>query len=177
MSTHDSVVVLSRALDQVSEILAGIHEDQLDHPTPCGDWDVARLVAHVVATPANFIAMSTGEQPDWSAEPAPIGSGWTAAFRSSADDLIHLWHRAGADADANQVAWQTAEFAVHAWDLARATGQSTDLDPEVADQGLAFMSRSLTPENRGQAFAAEVDVPADASAYERLVAFAGRDPR
>jgi uncharacterized protein (TIGR03086 family) len=75
------------------------------------------------------------------------------------------------------VDWQTAEFAVHAWDLARATGQSTDLDPEVAQRGLDFMSAALKPDNRGAAFGAAVSVPEDAPVYERLVAFAGRDPR
>ena len=51
------------------------------------------------------------------------------------------------------------------------------LDDEVAERGLAFMQQGLTADNRGGAFGAEVEVDADASAYDRLVAFAGRDPR
>ncbi|MCW2764952.1 MAG: hypothetical protein JWO11_911 [Nocardioides sp.] len=173
----ESVVVLSRALDQTGDILTGIHEDQLTLPTPCGEWDVARLIAHVVASPRNFIEMARGEQPDWSAEPEPVGADWPAAFRSAADDLIHVWHEAGDSAEPTQVDWQTAEFALHAWDLARATGQSTNLDPDVALRGLAFMSGALTPENRGKAFGPEVPVPDDAPPYDRIAAFAGRDPR
>lgn len=73
--------------------------------------------------------------------------------------------------------WQTAEFAVHGWDLARATGQSTDLDPEVAQRGLDFMSAALTPDRRGAAFGPAVKLPEAAPVYDRLVAFAGRDPR
>jgi uncharacterized protein (TIGR03086 family) len=73
------------------------------------------------------------------------------------------------------VDWQTAEFALHTWDLARATGQSTDLDPDVALRGLAFMSGALTPENGGDAFGPEVAVPDDAPPYDRIAAFAGRD--
>jgi uncharacterized protein (TIGR03086 family) len=72
------------------------------------------------------------------------------------------------------VDWQTAEIAVHTWDLARATGQSTHLDPEVAERALAFMSSGLTPENRGRAFEAEQPVADDAPVYHRLAAFAGR---
>lgn len=173
----ESIVVLARALDQVGDVLAAIHEDQLSQPTPCGDWDVSRLIAHVVATPRNFIEMGRGNEPDWSAEPDLITSGWTSVFRSAADDLIHFWHQTGDAAEPGQVDWQTAEFAVHTWDLARATGHSTDLDAEVAERGLAFMSASLSPESRGEAFGPEVSVPEDTPPYDRIAAFAGRDPR
>jgi uncharacterized protein (TIGR03086 family) len=174
---NESVVVLSRALDQTGDVLARIHADQLSQPTPCGDWDVARLIAHVVETPRKFIEMAKGGKPDWAAEPPPIDGEWTAAFRTAADDLIHLWHQAGDQADPSQVDWQTAEFAVHSWDLARATGQSVELDEEVARRGLAFMTDALTAKNRGDAFGPEIAVPEDAPVYERIAAFAGRDPR
>ena len=73
--------------------------------------------------------------------------------------------------------WQTAEFAVHTWDLVRALGAPTELNPLVAERGYAFMSSALTPDNRGEAFAPAVEVSADAQIYDRLAALAGRDPR
>jgi uncharacterized protein (TIGR03086 family) len=170
----ESVVVLSRALDQAGDVLAAVHADQLTRPTPCGDWDVAQLIDHLVNAPVRFLEMARGEKPDWSAEPRPVTGDWVTGFRSNADDLIHHWHQAGAGADAGQVDWQIAEIAVHTWDVARATGQSPPLVPEVAERGLAFMSSMLTPENRGQAFAPAVQVPDDAPVYDRLAAFAGR---
>ncbi|WP_254185469.1 hypothetical protein [Nocardioides panacis] len=72
--------------------------------------------------------------------------------------------------------WQTAEIAVHTWDVVRATGQPARLLPEVAERGLAFMSAMLTPENRGEVFGPAVQVPDDAPVYDRLAAFAGRPP-
>ena len=173
---NESVDVLSRALDQTVDVLSAISSDQLSDPTPCGDWDVASLVAHVVAAPRNFVTMATGGKPDWSAEP-PLPDDWTAEFRSAADELMRLWGEAGESASPQAVDWQTAEFAVHTWDLVRATGQSRDLDPEVAQRGFDFMSSALTPENRGEAFGPAVTVADDAPIYDRLVAFAGRDPR
>jgi uncharacterized protein (TIGR03086 family) len=175
MSTpNESVIILSRALDQAGDALAAVHEDQLGQPTPCGDWDVARLIAHLVASPQHLLEMSRGEQPDWSNDPDPVPGEWAAHFRSAADDLIHFWHERGDGADFGQVDWQTAEMAVHTWDLVRATGQPVRLDPEVAERGLAFMSGALTPENRGEAFGPEVPAPADAPVYDRLAAYAGR---
>ena len=175
MSTpNDAVVVLSRALDQAGDVLAAVHQDQLSLSTPCNDWDVARLIAHLVAAPTRFLDAVKGEQADWSADPPPVGSEWASVFRVAADDLIHAWHQQGDRADTRTVDWQTAEFAVHTWDLAQATGQSTALDREVAERALAFMSAGLTPDNRGPAFDAEVDVPGDAPIYHRLAAFSGR---
>lgn len=175
-TTQQSIDVLSRALDQTVDVLSAVPADKLSDPTPCADWDVGGLVAHVVATPRNFIAMSRGEQPDWSAKP-PLPDDWAAEFRAGANDLLRMWNAAGETASPQGVDWQTAEFAIHAWDLARATGQSVDLDPEVARQGLGFMSAALTPDNRGAAFGPAVTLPDDAPVYDRLVAFAGRDPR
>ena len=170
----DSVVVLSRALDQAGDVLAAVHPDQLDRPTPCADWDVAQLIGHLVEAPARFLQMARGEDPDWSAGPRPAAGSWVTDFRCNADDLLHHWHQAGATADAGQVDWEIAEIAVHTWDVARATGQSPSLLPEVAERGLAFMSAMLTPENRGTVFGPPVPVPEDAPVYDRLAAFAGR---
>lgn len=176
-SRIESVMVLSRALDQASDVLAAVHEDQLRLPTPCTEWNVERLIAHLVAAPGLGIVIASGNTPDWSAEPAPISSDWAVAFRSAADDLMHVWRQAGESVDPRKVDWQTAEFAVHTWDLARATGQSTDLDPEVAVRGLAFLSATLTtPESRGDYFAPEVPIDEHAPPYDRLAALAGRDP-
>ena len=145
-----AVVLLSRALDQAGDVLARVHPDQLHRSTPCRDWDVARLIAHLVAAPTRFLAAMRGEDPDWSAEPPPIGTEWAQVFRNEADDLIHAWHQQGDRADSRMVDWQTAEFAVHSWDLAQATGQSTRLDQEVAEQALAFMASGLTPDEQGR---------------------------
>ncbi|MDQ4053509.1 MAG: TIGR03086 family metal-binding protein [Actinomycetota bacterium] len=172
-----SVVVLSRALDQTGDLLAAVHEDQLSLPTPCAEWNLGRLVAHVVNDPRMFLEAAHGNEVDWSARPEPVTTGWAAEFRSSADDLIHFWHELGDSARPGQADWQTAEFAVHSWDLARAIGSTKPLDPEVAERGLALMSGALTPDNRGKAFGPEVPVPEDAPIYDRLAAYAGRDPR
>ncbi len=175
-TAHESIDVLARALDQTAEVLSAIPADELSSLTPCTDWDVARLVAHVVAGPRNFVTMASGGQPDWSAAP-PLSDDWTAEFRSSADDLLRMWREAGESVTPGSVDWQTAEFALHTWDLVRATGQTIDLDPGVAQRGLAFMSGALTPDNRGGVFAAAVTIPEDAPIYDRLAAWAGRDPR
>ena len=65
----------------------------------------------------------------------------------------------------------------HAWDLAKATGQSTELDPEVAGAALEAAKMVVSEEVRGSAgFAQAVDAGAGAPTGDQLVAFLGRQP-
>lgn len=170
------VVVLSRALDQAGDALASIRSDDWSKATPCGDWSVRDLAAHLSATPGHFLQMARGEEVDWSSGPDIPERDWASRFRSDADDLIHHWHTQPAD-QAGQADWQSAELGVHTWDLVTALGRPVTLDDEVAERGLAFLQQGLTAENRGDAFGGPVEVAPDAPAYDRLVAFAGRDPK
>ena len=47
-----------------------------------------------------------------------------------------------------------SDLVVHAWDVARATGNTQELDPELAEAALALGRANLKPEFRGQAFRA-----------------------
>jgi uncharacterized protein (TIGR03086 family) len=72
------------------------------------------------------------------------------------------------------VEMRTTEMLVHGWDLAKATGQSTDLDPELADSRIESF-RMMRASRRGQGmFNDEQPAPADATAADRLAAAAGR---
>ena len=72
----------------------------------------------------------------------------------------------------------TIDTFTHGWDLARATGQSTDLDPELATQLLAFAQGFLSDALRGPdgkaPFGPQVEAPAGAGPADRLAAFLGR---
>ncbi|MDZ5664125.1 TIGR03086 family protein [Nocardioides sp. zg-1308] len=170
------VTVLSRALDQARAALTTLDPEDLDLPTHCGDWTVRDLVGHLVAAPGNFLAMARGEEVDWSAVPDVADDQWAQHFRADADRLVEHWADRSEE-EAGMADWQSAEIGVHTWDLLRATGHSMPLDPEVAERGLAFLQQGLTDENRAGAFGPPVSVPDDALPYDRLVAFAGRDPR
>jgi len=71
------------------------------------------------------------------------------------------------------------EVLAHGWDLATATGQPAEGDPELATWALAISKRILLPEIRGQEgvpFGSVVEVPADAGPYLQLAAWLGRHP-
>lgn len=174
MTDRDTALAaLARGLDQAEALLGSIEDRDLIAPTPCRDWTTAELVDHLVAAPRNFARMVRGEQVDWSAPTPHVGDDRAAVFRAAADELMAAWEAAG-DVQPGPD-WQSAEIAVHTYDLAVAVGRPTeDLDAEVAERGLAFMQASLTPDNRGPAFQPEQPAPDGADAYQRIAAFAGR---
>jgi uncharacterized protein (TIGR03086 family) len=71
-----------------------------------------------------------------------------------------------------------ADQVVHAWDLTRATGGSTDIAPGLSSELLNEATSIVTPDMRGAegaaAFGEEQMAPADATAADRLAAFLGR---
>jgi uncharacterized protein (TIGR03086 family) len=67
---------------------------------------------------------------------------------------------------------------VHGWDLAHATGQSTDIDPELAGQLLEAARLFVQPAFRGEdgkaPFGPEQQAPPNARPADQLAAFLGR---
>lgn len=179
---------LERTLDQTAGVIAGIKPEQASLPTPCELWDVSALVAHVIFGLDKYLERASGGSPDWSAPVPDPGPDWAETFETKAGLLVESWRAAGdlsgtldlpgmgempATFPLDQ---QVAEFAVHTWDLVRATGQDTDLDPEVAEHALGWTRQAMRPEYRGAGtpFGDEMPVSADAPAYDRLAAFFGR---
>ena len=69
------------------------------------------------------------------------------------------------------------EFLVHAWDYAAATGRTVDAPDSLSDYVLGLAKNIITPEGRANAgFDDQIDVPADAAALDRLIAYTGRKP-
>ena len=188
--TSDPLPLLAAALDQTGAIIEAVRDDQQHLPTPCRSWDVSDLVAHLVHDLRQFTERASGGTPDWSAPHAVLGGDALVKYRQGAADLLQAWRAAGdlsgttpmpgmgEVAKRFPVDQQIAELAVHAWDLAVATGQSTHLDPEVGDAALTWGRTALLPQFRGveddgKVFGPEVDVPQDAPLYDRLAAFFG----
>lgn len=179
----ESLELLSRALDQAGTLVGGVQPEQAELRTPCRSWTVRQLVGHVVRDLDNFAATARGEKPDYGTAIAELGDDWPGAFASARRRLDDAWGAtAGAEAaPVSRADHQVTEVAVHSWDLARATGQSEDLDTEVGERSLAWATQNMRPqfrgsEEEGKAFGEVVPVPADSPVYARLAGWFGRDP-
>ncbi|MFI5626467.1 TIGR03086 family metal-binding protein [Nocardioides sp. NPDC051685] len=180
MTTTDEAGILSRALDQTGDLLDRVHAETVTRPTPCEQWDVGALADHVIADATRFVTMLRGGEADWGAPAPHVSESWGPTFKVGADDVLHAWDQ-GPGATRREggaavpVGLLVAEYATHSWDLAKALGvPSSELDPEVAEVALDFMTATLKPEMRMDAFDPEVAAPEGAGPYELLAAFAGR---
>jgi uncharacterized protein (TIGR03086 family) len=167
-------------------ILANVTPDQMNLPTVNEDWDVRALINHLVA----------GNQ--WMAElvktgDAPRPSGDAIGDRDPKEAYAASWQTLIAALEEPGVLDRTVQMPfgevpagaavvlrfgdtlAHAWDLAKATGQNTDLAPELCEAALAMAQQRLEGQIRGTGrFKEEVPVPADACAADRLAGYLGK---
>jgi uncharacterized protein (TIGR03086 family) len=192
--TEQPLELLTRALDQMSSVIGDARYDDAGHdragaPTPCPDWDVQALTEHVIMDVDRFTLAAAGGRPDWSALVPGVDGDWREAFDAKTPALIREWSKIndfetpvrmpiGEVPQSFVVKQQLAEFAVHAWDLAQATGQHREWDEEIARTALDWSRMSLKPDFRGtgKAFGPAAIEPVDATPTEALVAWFGRDP-
>jgi len=186
MSTQglETSITASRA------VLANVTTEQLDGPTPCESWDVRSLINHIVGAHHWFASMAAGEPMD-TAE-IDFGSGdYLAAFDDSTAKSVAAFSSDGVLEKTITLPFgefpgsafmglATTDTFQHAWDLAKATGQNTDLAPDFAASLLAGAKRSIPAAFRGadgqSPFGAEVPAPEGACNADQLAAFLGRTP-
>jgi uncharacterized protein (TIGR03086 family) len=178
-----------RALTQTEQMVAAVRPDQLGNHTPCTEFDVRGLLNHIVG--AITRAAITGEGGDAVAFSGRVDGvpddGWLDAYRAAAKRATAAWSDDARLDVMLTMPWGTVpgraalagavqEVLAHGWDLATATGQETEGDPELAAWVLDFAHRFLPPERRGSPvpFGPVVAVPPEAGPYAQLAGWLGR---
>ena len=182
---------LTPATDAVAGVVTAVRDDQLGGPTPCEQMTVAALLDHLDGLAQAFVgaARKTPLDAGGSVDAARLGDDWRTRIPARLTALAAAWQdrdawtgmtAAGGVDLPGEVAGLVAldEVVVHGWDLARATGQALTLPDEVVAGALGFVGQAVAehPEGSPGLFGPPVAVSADASALERLVGLAGRDP-
>lgn len=134
------------AMSAFSQRVDDVRGDAWDGPTPCADWNVRALVNHVVgenrwAPPllAGETVADVGDAFDGDLLGADPAAAWhesvAEAIRATRDvALDRIVHLSFGDVPAEEYLWQlTTDALVHAWDLARATGQPEALPADLVD--------------------------------------------
>lgn len=168
---------------------AGLVEGVADWsaPTPVPEWCARDVVGHLVGWLPGFVAGFTSARlPDAAVDVAvdPVGA-WrahAAAVQALLDDPAVAASPAqvpGGEeqplADVLDRFW-TTDVLMHAWDLARASGQDDRLDEDWVAATLPGME-AMEPVLRSSGqFGSRVPVPDDAPAQDRLLGLIGRDP-
>lgn len=178
----DSAEACLAVLQQVLHTLAA--EDN-SKQTPCTEYDVAQLTAHLL----NSITVLGGMVGADFGDPSR-GNGSASVegqIIGAARPALDAWHRHGMEGEVPlgpssmpatvAVSVFSIEFLVHAWDYAVAVGQDCTAPDSLSEYVLELARKLIKPQERAAAgFDAPIDMPDHASALDRLVAFTGRDP-
>lgn len=183
----DAVDALERAHEHLTKTTANVSADALATPSACDGWDLRALLNHVLGAGWMFTLANSGESvPEDDGD--LVGDDHVAACVQLAQANVASWR--GPDALQGERSFpfgtfpapvalsiNVGEIAVHAWDLARATGQDPTIDPEVAELLLGFYGSLPLDEFRAHgAFGPEVAVDPSAPAADRVLGLLGFQP-
>lgn len=187
----DDVMLLQRVVDETTQVVNDVTDDQLGNPSPCEGWTVRDVINHITGGATMFaISAEQGSVPDdvlgrLMGGGDNLGDDPQAAWATAAQRAMTAFEQPGAldktvklpfGEMPGAVALNIAVFDVltHAVDIARGSGQEV-ADTELIETALTVGRRMIGPELRiPGVFDPEQPVAGDAPPSDRLLAFAGR---
>jgi uncharacterized protein (TIGR03086 family) len=195
MPGHDIRELDRRAVQASVEVVSRVTAGDLGRPTPCSQWSLGELLAHMTAQHHGFAAAAAGGGADlavWQAGPAaadPVG-----AYAEAADAVLAAFAEDGAVdrqfalpeistemtfPGRQAMAFHLVDYVAHGWDVARSLGTGFEPDPEVL--AVALKVAQAVPDGPGRlepgsAFRPAVAAPDGAGTLDRIVALLGRPP-
>src|SRR5262249_2585426 len=135
---------LRPAAQRMATLVARVPDDALDRPTPCPDYRLGDLLDHVggLAIAFRCAALKSFEELGDAGSPGDasrLGSDWRTRIPDALEALGEAWQddsawtgmtKAGGLELPGEVAGLVAldELVIHAWDVARASGQPYEVD-------------------------------------------------
>ncbi|ROT31741.1 TIGR03086 family metal-binding protein [Micromonospora sp. HM5-17] len=186
------VRLMAKAADGLAEIVRDIKPDRLGDPTPCGEYDVRKLINHLLFWGPSLEGAARKETvpPPAAAETEMdlTGGDWSAALLAQVERIAAAWGQPAAWEGSTHMGGPTempaalvgamivTELVVHGWDLARATGQERSWDDEVVGYLLDRVGTFAEQGRQLGVFGPVVPVPDTAPALDRVLGITGRDP-
>jgi uncharacterized protein (TIGR03086 family) len=185
-----AIALLAGAIGYALGVCALVRPGEMTLPTPCADWDLGMLLAHLSDSMADLeTAIRTGNL-DLARPPDHAAGDPVETLRDRAAELLCAAYGyggpgrfvavGGLPVPAGLVACTGAvEIAVHGWDVSAARGGVGCGGVRPIPAVLATRMLRLGPllvAGREGLFAVPVDVPAQASPGDQLVGYLGRRP-
>ncbi|WBB67816.1 TIGR03086 family metal-binding protein [Micromonospora sp. WMMD812] len=183
---------LEPASRAIRSLVLGVTDDQLTLPTPCDGWLVGDLLDHLVGLTVAFrvaAEKAADAAPDGPPNPsmANLDPAWRAVLPAQLADLTAAWRKPSAwtgETAAGGVVLPAEimgvvaldELVIHGWDLARATGQRYEVDPQTLESVHSLVSAQQTSAGAPGLFGPPVPMPTQAPLLDRVVGLTGRNP-
>jgi uncharacterized protein (TIGR03086 family) len=180
------VLDLGPAAEEMSALIAAVPDEMLGRPTPCPAYRLGDLIDHVGGLALAFTAAAakdrgplTGSAP--SGDAARLTEDWRTRIPRNLSAMAAAWRdpaawtgmtQAGGGDLPGEVAGLAGvdELVVHAWDIARASGQELTSDPAAVEAAHGFLTAAGGP------FGPVVAVAAERPLLDQVIGLAGRDP-
>jgi uncharacterized protein (TIGR03086 family) len=184
----------ARAVRASVQVVSQASVADLAQPTPCADWTLAELLAHMTAQHNGFAAAAAGDGGDlvhWQTG-APVADP-VGEYAAAAERVIAAFAAAVVPAGefvlpeistkrrfsaVAAIGFHFVDYVVHGWDVARALGLGYDLEPDVLAAAVAIAQAVPDGERRrrpGAAFAPRV-AAISGGVLDQIVALLGRRP-
>lgn len=184
--------VLDESLTLLHDVASALPMDRLDDPTPCSEWTVVQVLLHAAGDQHAWAhAVGSSAQPTYNpfAPPTQLAGTLEELMAPAIAAATAVWQQVDVTAESvptplPPVPTLPAELAaaacaldaaVHAWDVAVATGQESPLRPELAAQ-LTPAARAVAEPLRGFAYAPALPEQPGDDAAATLLRYLGRDP-
>ena len=186
-TTIDGITALERSYDTLISVVRRVDAASLGEPTNCPEWDVKALLNHILGGALMYIGANNGQRRGEDAGDI-VGNDPAPALTEIAATNLASWRTPGALEGARVYPWGTfpaaaglvsnvGEVALHAWDLAKATGQDATIDPSVAEVVLDFYRQVPMAEMRAHGvYGPEIAVADSAPIQDQLLGFLSRQP-
>ncbi len=179
-----------RAMESTRVFVDGVKTDEWHRPTPCSEWDVKQVANHIIGenlwaaelfqgkTIAEVGSRLDGDLAgDDPARAYAVSVEASTPVVSATDAMETTCHLSFGDYPGSDYAAQLfMDLLVHGWDIARATGQDSRLDPDLVRACLPVAEQLTTQFRSAGVFGENLLVSADADPQTKLLALVGRRP-
>jgi uncharacterized protein (TIGR03086 family) len=179
---------VGRAVDAIEPLVGSVTAVDHQRRTPCPDFDLKSLTAHLIAGLSGFADVAEGKQWSFGGDPDLSIVDAALEFRLAANRLIDGFSKPGViertfsmpwgeTPGAQLVGFELIELLVHGWDIARSLDRLPVYDDELVAAAL-FGARQWVDDSARvpQLFGPEVIVTTDGPVLDQLVGFLGREP-
>ncbi|MBC2643848.1 TIGR03086 family protein [Rhodococcus wratislaviensis] len=182
----------ARAVEASRGVVSRVTRGDLQRPTPCAQWNLGQLLAHMTVQHRGFAAAAAGSGPDLANWQPRVSTNPVAAYVSAADAVVEAFARGGVGERrfwlpeistefpfpaATAIGFHFLDYAVHSWDVARSIG--LDFAPESDVVAAVLPIARLVPDGSdrlrdGAAFAPGVPAEGNAADFGAVLSLLGR---
>lgn len=183
--------VLTAAHEALRQATARVEDGQWQLATPCADWNVAQVAEHAAADQRAFAAaLGVGAGPSYDpfSPTGTIADGPVTLVTAALEETATAWSTVTDDTESVPTPLPfgplptpvaavlcALDAAVHAWDIAVATGGESPLTDELSAPILAAAQGRIEPLRDWGAYGPIVE--GEGSETDRLLRYLGRRPR